>query len=50
MPDGLPPYPISFSQVVSPINIARLQPGSTLAVKVDPDNPASVWIDFARSP
>lgn len=50
IPDGLPPYPVSLSQPVSPVNLARIQPGSTLAVKVDPADPASVWIDFTRVP
>ncbi len=50
MPDGLPPYPVSLSQAISPVNLARVQPGSTLAVKVDPDDPGSVWIDFMRVP
>jgi hypothetical protein len=50
IPDGLPPYPISLSQPVSPVNLARVQPGSTLAVKVDPADPASVWIDFTPVP
>jgi hypothetical protein len=49
MPAGLPPYPVTLSQPVSPVNLARIQPGSTLVVKVDPNDPASVWIDFMRS-
>jgi hypothetical protein len=50
MPEALPPYPVSLTQVVSPLHLAQVQPGSTLAVKVDPNDPASVWIDFTRAP
>jgi hypothetical protein len=44
-PGGMP-YPATVSQVVQQVHLARLQPGNTLRVKVDPANPATIWIDF----
>ena len=44
-PGGMP-YPATVSQVVQQVHLARLQPGATLRVKVDPANPQSIWIDF----
>ena len=46
MAPGSPPYPATVSQVVQQVHLAFLQPGSTLRVKVDPANPATIWIDF----
>jgi roadblock/LC7 domain-containing protein len=46
MAPGSPPYPATISQVVQQVHLAFLQPGSTLRVKVDPANPATIWIDF----
>jgi hypothetical protein len=46
MAPGSPPYPATVSQVVQQVHLARLQPGATLRVKVDPANPATIWIDF----
>ena len=46
MAPGSPPYPATLSQVVQQVHLARLQPGATLRVKVDPANPGTIWIDF----
>ncbi len=46
MAPGSPPYPATISQVVQQVHLARLQPGATLHVKVDPANPGTIWIDF----
>ena len=46
MAPGSPPYPATVSQVVQQVHLARLQPGAVLRVKVDPANPATIWIDF----
>jgi hypothetical protein len=46
MPDGLPPYPVTVRQVVPMVQLPALQPGKTLNVKVDPNNPATVFIDM----
>lgn len=50
IPDGdRPPYPATITQPVRALLLERLQVGSNLAVKVDPDDPASIWIDFSRT-
>lgn len=50
IPDGdLPPYPATITQPVRQLLLERLQVGSDLAVKVDPDDPTSIWIDFSRT-
>ena len=43
---GRPPYPVTVTQVVDQVSLARLQPGATVAVKVDPADPTSVWINL----
>lgn len=48
LPDGLPPYPVTVKQVIPQVQLAQVQPGSGVHVKVDPNNPASVWIDWNR--
>jgi hypothetical protein len=47
-PGGMP-YPATVAQIVQQVHLARLTPGSTLKVKVDPANPQSIWIDFLAS-
>ena len=44
-----PPYPVTLRQVVPVAQLARLAPGNTLAVKVDPARPELVWIDWGAS-
>jgi hypothetical protein len=46
MPEGLPPYPVTVKQVVPQAQLPQLQPGANLNVKVDPNDPAAVWIGF----
>jgi hypothetical protein len=48
LPDGLPPYPVTVKQVVPQVQLAQVQPGTNVRVKVDPDDPSSVWIDWAQ--
>jgi hypothetical protein len=36
----------SFDEVVAQLHIARMQPGATIAVFVDPQNPADMAIDW----
>lgn len=50
MPEGLPPYPATVSQAVPQVHLVRAQPGVTVAVKVDPDNPSTIWIDWDAAP
>jgi hypothetical protein len=49
LPDGLPPYPATIRQAISQFYIGRVQPGASLTVKVDPNDPATVFIDIMGS-
>jgi predicted patatin/cPLA2 family phospholipase len=44
--DGRPPYPATVTQVV-PV-LAQAVAGANLHVKVDPQNPTAVWIDWTK--
>ncbi|MFL5847265.1 MAG: hypothetical protein ACJ762_21520 [Solirubrobacteraceae bacterium] len=46
---GRPPYPATVKQVIDQVSLARLTPGSSVAVKVDPVDAGSVWIDLMRA-
>lgn len=48
MRDGMPPYPATASQVVPQVQLAMLQPGNTVELKVAPDDPQKIWIDLSR--
>jgi hypothetical protein len=47
MAPGRPPIPVSLSQVVPQVWLSKAQPGSQVAVKVDPADVNTVWIDWA---
>jgi hypothetical protein len=47
--DGAPPYGAVFDEVVAQMHNAGLQPGATLAVFVDPQNPVDMAIDWIRT-
>jgi hypothetical protein len=49
MLDGRPPYPVTVSQPVPQVYLAKAQAGGTLLAKVDPADPSAVFLDFARS-
>jgi hypothetical protein len=49
LPDGLPPYPVTIRQAISQLYIGRVTPGASLSVKVDPNDPATVFIDIMGS-
>jgi hypothetical protein len=49
MAPGLPPYPASVSQVVEQIYLAKAAAGNTVNVKVDPNAPSTVYIDWLNS-
>jgi hypothetical protein len=49
--DGKQPYTASCKQRIAEIQIPQIQPGSTtVAVRVNPDDPANVVIDFDEEP
>jgi hypothetical protein len=48
IPAGGLPYPVTVKQVTPQIHLAQAQPGASVHVKVAPDDPASVWIDWTR--
>jgi len=48
MPAGLPPYPVTVKQVASMVQLPQVRAGATVHVKVDPNNPSTVWIDWTR--
>ena len=47
--DGTAPYGAVFDEVVAQLHVARAQPGMTLAVFVDPQNPVDMAIDWIRT-
>jgi uncharacterized membrane protein len=49
LPDGRPPYPVHVTQVVQQIYLAKAVAGATVHVKVDPNDPSSVWINWAAA-
>jgi hypothetical protein len=49
LPNGLPPYPVTIRQAVSQFYIRRIHPGSMVSVKVDANDPSSVFIDVMAS-
>ena len=49
LPNGLPPYPATTRQAVSQFYIRRIHSGSMLSVKVDANDPSSVFIDVMAS-
>ena len=44
LPDGMPPYPATAQQLVSPWQARQLRPGLTLDASVDPSNPDAIWL------
>jgi hypothetical protein len=47
---GLPPYAAAIKQPIARLLLPLVRVGSRLAVKVDPSDPESIWIDFATDP
>jgi hypothetical protein len=48
-PAGGVPYPVSVTQVVEQVFLAKAAPGNQVQVKVDQADPQVVWIDWAAS-
>jgi hypothetical protein len=46
----LPPYPATLTQPINAMALPRVGVGATLNVKVDAEDPQSIWIDFASRP
>jgi hypothetical protein len=40
------PMPVTRQETVMQIHLARCQPGANLKVKVDPNDPSGLWIDW----
>lgn len=49
MQDGKPPYPATVTQVVEQIFLTKAVAGASVPVKVDPENPGSIWINWAAA-
>lgn len=47
---GSPPYQVNATLILSMLEIPRLQPGASVAVKVDPSDPQKVAIDLSQAP
>ncbi|WP_101949976.1 hypothetical protein [Mycobacterium sp. 3519A] len=47
--DGTAPYGAVFDEVVEDMHMGRIQPGTTLAVYVDPQNPVDMTVDWIRT-
>jgi hypothetical protein len=45
-PEGRPPYPATTQQLVSQLQVSKLQAGRTLQAAIDPSNPAAIWLDL----
>ena len=48
MREGMPPYPATVRQVVPQVDVVRLQSGSSVGVKVDPNDQSGIWVDLAK--
>ncbi|HZV74058.1 MAG TPA: hypothetical protein VFF79_10115 [Conexibacter sp.] len=49
MPDGLPPYPATVTQVVEQVFLGKAVAGASVPVKVDPNDPGTIWINWAAA-
>jgi hypothetical protein len=47
LPPGLPPYPVTITQTVNIAQWSTVQPGAVVKAKVDPQNPAAIWLNLA---
>lgn len=46
--EGQAPYAVQITESVPQIHIPLIQPGNTIGVRVDPADPSSVILDWAR--
>jgi hypothetical protein len=47
--DGRPPYPTTVTEQIGVDKQALCHPGRELQIKVDPEDPSTVWIDWRAS-
>jgi hypothetical protein len=43
-----PPYPVSFDTVIPRAAVPQFQPGAVIPIKIDPDDPQKVIVDWQR--
>lgn len=48
-PEGGAPYPVTVTQVVEQIYLAKAVPGQQVKLKIDANDPSVAWIDWANS-
>jgi hypothetical protein len=46
--EGTDPYPAQLSTAVPQVYLSKLQPGGSIAVRVDPADPSAMVIDWAQ--
>jgi len=49
MRDGSPPYPATVTQAVEQVFLVKAVAGASVPVKVDPEDPSSIWINWAAA-
>jgi hypothetical protein len=47
MGDDRPPYPVTFRQMITRMQLVALRSGATLPGRVSPDNASAVWLGFS---
>jgi hypothetical protein len=47
---GAPPYQVNTTMILSLLEVPRLQPGASVAVKIDPQDAQKVAIDLSQAP
>jgi hypothetical protein len=43
------PYPATVKQVIPHTELVHARPGAGVFVKIDPNDPSAIWIDWARA-
>ena len=46
--EGRTPYPVSLDTIVPRAAVPQFQPGANIPIKIDPDDPQNVVIDWKR--
>jgi hypothetical protein len=47
MPDGRPPYPATFTQTITQMQLVGLRAGATLPGRASAEDPSAIWLDFS---